>query len=279
MINLNSNLYKTEWLELVFQNRNKSYGAYELRLHNNETTIKALIIASVLFTGLIVSPLVYKQFTKAKVVEDFDHGRVITLMQLPPLPDAEPIVPVTPSAPRIPLAYHPTIANPPMRVVPNENVTVEAPTNVELSQAVISSDTFKGEQGSGLNQTESPAGGAGVGVAETTSIDNTVHSVDDIQAYPEFPGGRAAFAKFMSRNLRFPEMAAEAGISGKVLVSFIIEKNGELSNIKILNGIGAGCDEEAIRVLLKSPKWKAGIQNNQNVRVMYTIPINFQSPE
>lgn len=271
-------MYKTEWLELVFQNRNKSYGAYELRLHNNETTIKALVIASVLFTSLIVSPLVYKQFVKGDLVEDIDQGREITLFELP-TKIVKPIVPVTPSAPRIPVVHQPTVANPPMQVVPNENVTVEAPTQTELSQAVISSVTSKGEQGSELNQIETPAGNGGTGVAETPAIDNTVHTTANIESYPEFPGGQAAFAKYMSRNLRFPEMAAEAGIFGKVFVSFIIEKNGELSNIKIIKGIGAGCDEEAMRVLSKSPKWKAGVQNNQNVRVMYTIPINFQTQE
>ncbi|MDB5121671.1 MAG: hypothetical protein JWN56_2889 [Sphingobacteriales bacterium] len=279
MMNFTSNLYKTEWLELVFQNRNKTYGAYELRLHNNETTIKALVIASVLFTSLIISPLVYDQFFNGDVIEMDDHQTIVTLIPPPP----QKVIPVEPaalSAPRTPVEHQATIANQPLRVVSNEHVTSEPPTQIELNQAVISSVTSKGEQGSGLNTIDIPAGGGGTGIAETPVIDNTVYNIStSIQAYPEFPGGQAAFAKYLSRNLRFPEMAAEAGIFGKVTISFIIEKNGELSNIKILKGIGAGCDEEAVRVLSKSPKWKAGVQNDQNVRVMYTIPINFQSPE
>ena len=69
-MNFTSNLYKTEWLELVFQNRNKTYGAYELRLHNNQTTVKSLIIASILFTSLIISPMVYDQLFKEDIVVD-----------------------------------------------------------------------------------------------------------------------------------------------------------------------------------------------------------------
>jgi len=277
MINFTSNLYKTEWLELVFQNRNKTYGAYELRLHNNQTTVKSLIIASILFTSLIISPMVYDQLFHVDVIADNpiveDPITVVNLMK------ADAKVPEVASAPKAPIINHATIANPPLRVVQAERVTIEAPTQVELSQAEISSMTSAGEQGSGLNQVDVPAGNGGTGIAETPPVDNTVHALSTIEAYPEFPGGQAAFAKFMSRNLRFPNMAIEAGIFGKVFVSFIIEKNGELSNIKIMKGIGAGCDEEAIRVLSKSPKWKAGVQNDQNVRVMYTIPINFQLPE
>ncbi|MDB5012254.1 MAG: hypothetical protein JWQ25_456 [Daejeonella sp.] len=277
-MNFNSNLYKIEWLELVFQNRNKTYGAYELRLHNNETTIKALVIASVLFTSLIVSPLVYDQFFKGDIVEIYDKGTEYKLIP-PPAHKVDPIIPVAPSAPAAPRQLQATIANPPLRVVPHDLVTHEAPTQVELNQAVISSVTTIGEKGDGTNPVETTTGPGGTAVAGTPVIDNTVHTVENIQAYPEFPGGQAAFAKYLSRNLRFPEMAESAGIHGKVFISFIIEKTGELSNIVITRGIGGGCDEEAIRVLSKSPRWKAGVQNDQNVRVMYSIPINFQLPE
>ncbi len=81
--------------------------------------------------------------------------------------------------------------------------------------------------------------------------------------------------KFLRKNLRYPGNAAELGIQGKVFLSFVIEKNGDLSHIKVLRGIGSGLDEEAVRVLSKSPQWKPGIQNNQKVRVAYTLPINF----
>ena len=276
MINFTSNLYKSEWLELVFQNRNKSYGAYELRLHNSQTTVKALIIASTLFTSLIISPMVYDHFFKKPVIED--SGPIIVNLTPPPPPKTVKKIEPPATRPPAPAAPPRTIRNVQMVVAPASPDQIEPPTTADIEAAIISTQTTTGIEGSGLNQINT-ATGTETGTTSPPVIDNTVHTTANIEAYPEFPGGQAAFAKFMSRNLRFPETAAEIGVFGKVFVSFIIEKNGELSNIKIIKGIGAGCDEEAIRVLTKSPKWKAGVQNNQNVRVMYTIPINFQSPE
>ena len=70
-------------------------------------------------------------------------------------------------------------------------------------------------------------------------------------------------------------MAQEANVQGKVYLSFVVEKDGSITDVNVLKGIGAGCDEEAIRVIKKSPKWKAGLQNNQTVRVRYTMPISY----
>jgi protein TonB len=93
---------------------------------------------------------------------------------------------------------------------------------------------------------------------------------------PEFVGGMDAWAKFLGKNLRYPVQARDEGIQGRVTVSFVVEKNGELSNVKVLKGIGYGCDEEAIRVIKKSPFWKPGFQNGRPVRVSYVMPIVFR---
>ncbi len=92
---------------------------------------------------------------------------------------------------------------------------------------------------------------------------------------PEPYGGAAAWNKFLGRNLKYPDMAVDGHIQGKVWVSFIVEKDGHLSNIVVERGLGYGTNEEAIRVLKMSPAWKPGVQNGQPVRVRYTLPINF----
>ena len=79
----------------------------------------------------------------------------------------------------------------------------------------------------------------------------------------------------MQKNLRYPQEAIEAGISGKVYISFVVEKDGSLTDIKVVRPLGSGTDEEAVRVLKNSPKWKPGIQNGRPVRVAYTMPISF----
>ncbi len=84
-----------------------------------------------------------------------------------------------------------------------------------------------------------------------------------------------AWVEFLQRNLRYPAQAKDATIQGSVLVGFVIDKEGVLTDVRVIKGIGSGCDEEALRVIKKSPRWKAGMQNGQAVRVRYIIPISF----
>jgi periplasmic protein TonB len=90
-----------------------------------------------------------------------------------------------------------------------------------------------------------------------------------------FPGGEAARMKFLQENIKYPQIAREMGIQGTVYVTFVVEPNGNLTNIKVLRGIGGGCDEEAMRVVSIMPKWQAGKQRGQAVRVQFNMPIRF----
>lgn len=111
---------------------------------------------------------------------------------------------------------------------------------------------------------------------KTKNLDPVYTSVEFL---PSFPGGLRGFQSFVTENLNYPVKAKKRGIKGPVFLSFIIEKDGSLSNIRIVRGIGGGWDEEAIRILELSPKWKPGVQNKKEVRVDYTIPIVFQLPK
>jgi Ca-activated chloride channel family protein len=92
---------------------------------------------------------------------------------------------------------------------------------------------------------------------------------------PEYPGGQQAMNLFIKQNLQYPKKAVEMGVSGRVYVQFIIDENGVISDIKVLRGIGGGCDEEAIRIIGKMGKWKPGMQNGKAVKTIFTIPIVF----
>ncbi len=96
-----------------------------------------------------------------------------------------------------------------------------------------------------------------------------------VEAMPEFPGGEAALYDYLAANLKYPEMAKETGITGKVFVTFVVEKDGSITDVKILRGIGGGCDEEAIRVVKGMPKWTPGHQRSIPVRVQFNLPIKF----
>lgn len=108
---------------------------------------------------------------------------------------------------------------------------------------------------------------------EPEQTDGDVFTV--VETMPEFPGGQEAMLKFLVDNISYPEEAKLKKIQGRVFVSFIVEKDGKVGNVKILRGIGGGCDEEALRVVGLMPNWKPGEQRGQVVRVAFNLPIRF----
>ncbi len=126
-----------------------------------------------------------------------------------------------------------------------------------------------------------------VEITEETEIEELVfkepieeEEVDElftiVEQYPSYDGGDLAFIKYVQKNLKYPEKARRMGIEGRVFVQFIVEKDGSLSNVSVLRGIGGGCNEEAIRVMQHSPKWVAGKQRGRPVRVQVVVPIIFK---
>ncbi len=96
-----------------------------------------------------------------------------------------------------------------------------------------------------------------------------------VESMPEFPGGAGELYKYLGQNIKYPPLAKESGIQGRVFVNFVVEPDGSISNVKVLRGIGGGCDEEAVRVVESMPSWKPGKQRGKAVRVSYNLPIKF----
>ena len=97
-----------------------------------------------------------------------------------------------------------------------------------------------------------------------------------VESMPGFPGGEAARIQYLNENIKYPQMARESGIQGRVFVTFVVERNGSVTDVKVLRGIGGGCDEEAIRVIQNMPKWEPGKQRGKPVRVQFNMPILFK---
>ena len=96
-----------------------------------------------------------------------------------------------------------------------------------------------------------------------------------VEEQPSYPGGEEARISYLQQNLKYPEEAKEFGIQGKVFVTFIVEVNGSITDVRVLRGIGGGCDEEAIRVIKGMPKWNPGKQKGVKVRVQFNLPLKF----
>lgn len=114
---------------------------------------------------------------------------------------------------------------------------------------------------------------------EIMDIPDEVNSEPEIftvvEQMPDFPGGVEELYRFLGKNMKYPAMAKDAGIKGRVYVNFVVYEDGSIKDVKVLRGIGGGCDEEAVRVVKSMPKWKAGKQRGKAVRVSYNLPINF----
>jgi protein TonB len=263
-------LYKHEWLELVFENRNKGYGAYDLRQHYAGNMIRAMAITFSGITLLFGAGIVFN--SHPRVVQHPVTEVVTPVIVTPQIvkPKTEPPAPKrlfkADPAPMATTRFVPPV------VVEDQLAKDQMKKVDDLTGAIGTTDT-KGKEGS---NTPVVLGNDGPAVP---TVDNSVHTLAGVDVMPEPIGGEAAWSKFLSRNLRYPEQAQDAHVSGKAFLSFVIEKDGHLSNIVVERAAGYGFDEEATRVLKLAKAWKPGMQNGQPVRVKYIIPINFQISE
>ncbi|PWS28690.1 energy transducer TonB [Pedobacter yonginense] len=277
MFNSSINVYKTEWLDLVFADRNKNYGAYELRSKSSTIMTRALFVSGSLFLLLCFSPIIYaKVFPKepladntSKVIEVSTPDVIHEMKKPEPEKKLEPA-----KAEPVKVKTVKMVSN--IVVVDRKDIE-EPPTIKEIESAVVSNKTQDGEIKPNLViPTKSETGnGTGAGTQEGTGADAGVTDVFLVDEYPEFMGGMKAFTKYMERNLHYPSQAMEEGVKGKVFVSFVVERDGSITDVKVIKGIGYGCDEEAMKVIKKSPLWKPGKNRGVPVRVRYNMPINF----
>jgi len=261
-------IIKNQWLDIVFEGRNKIYGAYELRKSNGKTTIKALIIGSVIFAFAVAAPLI-ASFLPDSGEDEVDNNVKIATVKLPP--KKEEVKPNQPPPPPPPPKVDQVKFTKPV-VAKAEEVTEDPPKIEELKDKKVGSETIKGDPDAVLTVDEP----VGTGTAAVVEEDNQVYNTAGIEVKPDFPGGIEKFYKFVGNNYKTPE---EEGLKGKVYVTFVVEKDGSLTDIKVLRDIGYGTGAEAIRVLKKCPKWTPGEQNGKKVRVLYSLPITIQSAE
>lgn len=259
-------LLKNQWLEIVFEGRNKLYGAYELRKTNGKTTTKSLIIGAVIFVFLVSIPVLANLIPDSS--DDATLDQKITTVKLPPKEEKpkENLPPPPPPPPKVDQVkfVKPVVAK-------ADEVVEEIAVVKDLKDKNIGKETIKGDPDAEL--TVEPVG---TGVAAVVEEDNTVYNTAGIEVKPDFPGGIQKFYDFVGKNYQTPE---EEGLKGKVFVSFVVEKDGSLTDIKVLRDIGYGTGKEAIRVLNKCPKWTPGEQNGKKVRCTYSLPINIVSQE
>ena len=270
-----SKLEKASLDDIVFEGRNRAYGAYLLRkIYNKHITIAATVAIALFFLFLSI-PLITKMIKgdqeDAQVVD-----RIVTEVDLappPPLDEATP-PPPPPPPPDLPPPPPPVRAQvkftPP--VVKRDNEVQEeekVPDQSELEEADIGTKTVEGVKGAPLDLGD--IDGTSDVVAEVVEEKPYTY----VEQMPEFPGGEGEMMKYLGKNIRYPAAAQRAGVEGLVVLSFVVSRTGEISEIEVVKSLGSGTDEEAVRVVKTMPKWSPGKQNGRSVPVRYTLPVRF----
>jgi periplasmic protein TonB len=253
---------KDSYLELLFENHNKAYGAYELRANYHSRLLKsfggALLIASLFFLIPFVLTLI---FAHPKKVVKPDDGLVYQL-------EKDFVFDIKPKI--SPPVSH-TIAENSLRIVRN-NEAIE--TREELKK-----DNTEGTETTttqtGTSTDNSGGGDANGGHEEILPLPGPVMNVAAVDVAPSFPGGEAAMMKFLYQNLKYPAIARENGISGKIYASFITDENGNVTEVQIKRGLEQSLDAEVVRVINKMPSWTPGIYHGKPVKVIFMLPVTF----
>jgi protein TonB len=274
---MNMKVSDKDWEEILFAFKNKEYGAYKSRKKQNRILLFAMILGLSLAIAAYVSPLIYSWFrVEQRKPTEMIPVKLTTqneLMTPPPvLPKEEPKPPPQKVPEKVATKR---FVKPEIR--PDEEVIEEElpPTLKELQTAAPSTQTQEGTADIFQDYVIPVTEPAPEPEPEPEPKPEAEEVYTYVQTWPEFPGGPAAMFRFISENLKYPAFASDAGIQGTVFVQFVVSKEGAIGEVKVLRGIGGGCDDAAINVIKKMPNWKPGYQNEVAVAVRYNIPIKF----
>jgi len=263
---------------LIFQNRNQAYGAYKLRKGTTSRNIKAIIgviiLAAMLFGAMAVKNIVDANAAKvaATSVNELSalneaKKKKAEVKQKKIEVEPEKVVERVKSS----IKFTAPVIKKDNEVKPEE----ELKTQDELmnTKTAIGSFDVKGnddENGQVLKAKEV------IAQPEPPKHEEENKVFEAVEQMPSFPGGAGALMQYLSSNIRYPVVAQENGVQGRVVVSFIVEKNGSITDVNVVRSVDASLDREAVRVVKSMPNWIPGKQNGQAVRVKYNVPVSFK---
>lgn len=274
-------------LDLLYEGKNKAYGAYDLQQKHKGYTSFGLLISLIVVVLLFAMPMIISWFTpdpeeaqKVRVVRVIDYSE---LSAPPPIErnkvEPPPEVPKMKPKPTVKKYVAPVVK--PDKDVPDEEEIV--PTQEELKTALPGTESIAGDSIAEGDWIENYDVATEPVVAKPAPPPPPPPKKEEplnfVEKMPQFPGGAEAYYKFLQKNIAYPEKALSLGIQGRVYLKFVIEKDGSITDAIIVKGIGFGLDEEALRVIEKMPKWTPGVQNGRKVRVTMHANVLFKIQE
>ena len=270
------NIFSEDWCAIVFESRPKDYGAYVMRTLSSKRHRIAIIITVILFIIAFILPGLIKSIIPTSVYKNVEVTSLSNIKLeknkpkdiVPPKIEEEP-----PQKIKSTIKFTPPVIKDDVDVKDDE--VMKTQEDLIDSKLSISTADVKG------NSQDADA-------IDLSDLQNQQKQVVEevyekpfavVEQSPEYPGGEAALGKFLHDNIKYPQMARESGIAGTVYLTFVVSKTGQISDVKLLRGIGGGCDEEAIRVVKTMPSWIAGRQRGKPVPVQFNLPIKFTLAE
>lgn len=275
-------LYDPKWVEMVFAGKNKEYGAYQLRKGTSGRNIKALLIL-VIAAALVGGFLAWKVIEQKQAEEQQAYMEAMQLAELQQQAKKEekkkePVKPKIEPKKEIPVARETQKFTAP---VIKKDELVKEENQVKQMDKLDEKVAVGTENKEGTKDRLAEAVRSDIAVtapppppAPKPEVSNKVFDV--VEEMPHFPGGAAALQAFLSSNTKYPVVAQENGVQGRVTVSFVVERDGSITDVRVVRSVDPSLDREASRVVRSMPRWSPGKQNGSAVRVKYTVPVVFR---
>lgn len=264
-------LTSPEWCELVFQDRNRSYGAYKMRTDSRKRHSWAMIGIALIAVVASTVPTLLKFAASGKVEEKIVEVAVLSQLEEPEVKQ-EAMKRVDPVAPPPALKSSIKFTAPVIRKDEEVAEEDEIKSQVELTESKVAISIADVKGNDELN---------GKDIAELKEVivkaaEPETKPYTMVQQMPQFPGGTQELMAYIAKHLKYPEIAQENGVEGRVFIRFVVSETGAVEEIEVLRSLDPYCDKEAIRVIASLPNWIPGKQNGRNVPVFYTLPIIFR---
>ncbi len=278
------NLSSREWCDLVFEGKNKDFGAYVIRtespMRHNQAVLWT-IIGSIIFGLLVFGYMKANQYFEERRLAEMGEQVEVLIDMTPEAEEPEPVQErLEQEKPEVlPEEVLNTIKVTELAIVEDDMVNKEdeIKTQEEQLESLHSTGSVDFDQGTDNKLVTREFKNEVVVEEKAERPKEVVEQVfTAVEQMPQFPGGEAALMKYLQSHINYPPMAAEMNVQGKVIVQFVVDKTGKVGEVKVVRSVDKELDREAARVCKSLPKFSPGRQNGQAVSVWYTLPVNFK---
>ena len=271
-------LINDSWVDLVFESKNKSYGAYQLRKNTGKRNVKSMLIvfgtiAAILIASWAKVAIENAMPKKVAIETDVELSKLAQKKEPAKVERKEPV-----------------------KVEMEQKVVEKVKSSVKFTAPEIKKDDEVKPEDELKSQDELSKTNTAIGSFDVKGNDEAAGEVlkakeviadekpkeeetkvfDIVEQMPQFPGGNAALFEYLSKHIKYPVIAEENGIQGRVIVTFVVERDGSITDVKVVKSVDPSLDKEAQRVVKSMPRWIPGKQNGSAVRVKYTVPVTFR---